>query len=437
MFGVMCVLWGLWTSPSVDDFLALLGARTFRAADAAAVVGTLGAVALIAVLWRRWSLDLPSALAPRRARRHYAFTALPLLLVFGISLPGLRDFLPVRVQAVVRDVRLLELNRADAEQLQRGYYEEIVGVNRRNGQLWEVYMRSEPVDELKTLRDHGGMIGHRNELEHELRPLFGTIFKGATLSTNRFGMRDREYDLARLPASRRLAVLGPSYVMGSGVADGEPFETLVEERLNREWRTHTGLHYELLNFGVPGYSLAQQAHILENGRVGQFQPDAVVLVSHLVDLSRLTDHIYTQVEYLEITDPTVVDILERADVRKGFSRQEVNRRLHPFAPELVGWALRRSAAAIANMQAVAIFALIPQPSDRWDPAGKAVLAGEAARAGFEVIDMEDVYAGHDQGPLGLNQADRHPNSRGHRVIAERFYRELTARPALVGSAKRP
>ena len=65
------------------------------------------------------------------------------------------------------------------------------------------------------------------------------------------------------PETLRIALLGPSHVMGNGVADGETFEALVEERLNREFATGPARRYEILNFGVDGYALPQQIAMLE------------------------------------------------------------------------------------------------------------------------------------------------------------------------------
>ena len=54
------------------------------------------------------------------------------------------------------------------------------------------------------------------------------------MSINRWGMRDRDYEQTPAPDTYRIALTGPSFVMGSGVADNEVFEWLLEDRLNRE-----------------------------------------------------------------------------------------------------------------------------------------------------------------------------------------------------------
>ena len=47
-----------------------------------------------------------------------------------------------------------------------------------------------------------------------------------------------------------------------------------------------------------------------------------------------------------------------------------------------------------------------------------------------VIDLSDVYAGHDESGVRLAEWDDHPNARGHELVAERLQRELLDSGAL-------
>ena len=89
------------------------------------------------------------------------------------------------------------------------------------------------------------------------------------------------------------------------------------------------------------------------------------------------------------------------------------------------------------MGAQPVWALIPMPNvETRDTAVAAkLLLSMAVDAGFLVIDMQDVYAGHNPESLILNEADNHPNADGHRIIADRLYRELAElRPSLLALA---
>ncbi len=101
-----------------------------------------------------------------------------------------------------------------------------------------------------------------------------SVFLDQPLTVNRWGMRDRDTSLEKPPGTYRIALLGPSHVMGSGVADGETFADYLEERLNQSAGAASPVRYEVLNFGVAGYSMLEQLAMLED-RVFAFQPDAV------------------------------------------------------------------------------------------------------------------------------------------------------------------
>jgi hypothetical protein len=437
MFTLMSCLWGFWTSPTFEDFRVMLRAATFRPIDVVAVAGTFVTVALIAYLVRRFSLGAPSELAaPPRWQHPMVVAALPLALVWVAGHPRLEGHVPSQVQAIVQQARAAELNKTDAERLQRVYYEKIVGVNRFNSQLWEVYARAatnqEPEDVLvgddvfDTTADAGVKRFHRDALEFSLKPLYQGTFKGARFSTNRWGMRDREYSQAPSTGTRRIAVLGQSYTMGAGVNDGETFETLVEDRLNREWSPKTGLKYEALNFAASTYGLLKHALILQNGRVGQFQPQVVLVVGNPAErwlmareVGRLTR------KKIEPPGP-VAGWLDEAGVNGQMPAREIERHLQPHLNDLARWAFESMAAEVRQMGAQPVWALIPMPNEQTRETTEAVkiLNSLAVDAGFLVIDMQDVFAGHDRKSLILNEADNHPNAEGHRIIAERLYREL-------------
>lgn len=433
MFGLMCILWGFWTSPSFEGFFVLMRAATFRPSDFAVITAVLGTVAVVAFIVRHWSLDRPWELGSRPWSHHPILTGiLPLAVVWGLGEPQVAGGLPVLAQSMLRDTRVAELNRYDAERLQRGYYEKIVGVNSLNGQLWDVYARAGTGIENDNLADTGVMVPRNDALHAELRPLASTVFKGGVLRTNRWGMRDQEYEKVAPPSTRRIAVLGQSYVMGSGVSDGEPFEAVVENRLNLERTPETGLRYELLNFAVPTYSLVQEAILLENGRVGAFSPDVILLVGHPSDFRSIATYLWREVQFgRHFVDTDVAGWIDQAQITKGMSTDEAIRRLRPRQAELLQWSLRRMAVEGRRLNARLVLALIPMPADRFDPVDKAALMRAGEQAGFTTIDLEGVYESRDPDTLSLSIADRHPNAEGHRVIAAGLYEALGRIPGLL------
>jgi hypothetical protein len=93
---------------------------------------------------------------------------------------------------------------------------------------------------------------------------------------NAKGLRDRDYDYARRPEMRRALALGDSFTFGVGVAYGERFVDVAEQRLG---------DVEILDMGVPGYGLDQAlvGFVVEGSR---YHPDAVVVFLNRYVLER-------------------------------------------------------------------------------------------------------------------------------------------------------
>ena len=97
-------------------------------------------------------------------------------------------------------------------------------------------------------------------------------FRGI-VATNRWGMRDRERNLLKVPNAVRIALIGDSYVEGAHVAPREVMNVQMEEFLIQRGLTNA----EVLNFGIAGIGTTQQLLLYEQ-RVRRFDPDLVVLL---------------------------------------------------------------------------------------------------------------------------------------------------------------
>jgi hypothetical protein len=255
-----------------------------------------------------------------------------------------------------------------------------------------------------------------------MRPLFGIYQRGRTFRTNRWGMRDQDYAQLPPPGTYRIALLGQSYVAGDGVSDGQTFETLAEDRLNAERGRRA--HVEILNFAVGSFSVLQQLLLLD--RVLTFHPDAVYLVGGPGDGERALLHLVQQQRRgVEPPWDYLRDVLRRSGVTPEMRETAALVRLRPYRDSILTWTYERIVEACRqhHVRPAWIYLTLPEPSpSREEPA---VLVARARAAGFATADWEDVYAGHDFKALQASPWDFHPNAEGHRLIAQRFYRELT------------
>lgn len=115
-------------------------------------------------------------------------------------------------------------------------------------------------------------------LRYELLPNVQT-HEGEVL-INKYGMRNRPVTLTKPPGVRRVACIGDSIAFGMG-AQQETFSVQLERELNPAHKT-ANVTWEVLNFGVPGYTIGQAVAML-TGRVTVFQPDRVLYLYCLND----------------------------------------------------------------------------------------------------------------------------------------------------------
>ncbi len=127
--------------------------------------------------------------------------------------------------------------------------------------------------ELLAVPDSYGIV--RPHVHLELRDYFPTgqlIDYPVPVSTNAYGMRMREVNLKVPQNTIRIAAMGDSCTFGWMVPEKDSYPRQLEKLLNEK----NEQHYEVLNFGVPGYTSfhgLKQYHRL----VKQFRPDVLIL----------------------------------------------------------------------------------------------------------------------------------------------------------------
>lgn len=428
----ICVLWSLWTADSLASWASLwalgLGAAPGGGSAAAApwLFAGLVAIGLGGALAAGGRANAPRGPAafPRRA----AATACVILALFAISLRTVNVRLGPMVAGLVQSLRNPELSRRDAALMERGYYENLLDVNRMNTQLWEVFMKRPRIPLL-----HETPVGRLTGDIYKtvLVPSVTMPYHGGTLSTNRWGMRDRDYAETKPSGTYRVALLGSSHVMGSGVTDEATFEGLLETRLNDAAASSgDSARYEILNFAVAGFSPLQQIAMLDD-KVWRFEPNAVFYVAHANDrvdiLRRLGEMIR---EGTDLRYDVLRDVARRADVDRKTKPAVGMARLAPFGDELLAWVYGRVTEECRRHGARAVWVFLPRVQEEREEE-RALLAGAAERAGFRLFDLSDTYDGSDLESLYLAEWDRHPNVAGHRLVADRLLRALREAPDIV------
>ena len=433
-FWVICVLWSFWTAESLPQWLSLWSA--LRGQYTLEVLLFPAIVLIVIVLGNLDRSPLRNVRASELGQdawlRSRLATMVSLVALVGVSIEAVHQRLGTEVATAIHSLRSGRLSRLDTAKLERGYYENLLSVDRFNSQLWEVYSKRPAnwLDVPGTNLKHftGGFA------QNKLIPSFVSRTPYGTVSTNRWGMRDRDYDRTPLPDTYRIAVLGASAVMGWGVGDGETFEALLEERLNREKDNAPYVRYELLNFGVPGYQPPQQLVALDNAM--SFSPNAVFYVATSREISRAASYMVEVVQKkVEIPYEPLRDVVNSAGLVPSMDETTALKRLQPFRATILSWTYKRIADEVRGRGALPVFVFLPQVrEEQWaDETPEIVRIAEGA--GFAVINLAGVYRGQDIAALRLAEWDEHPNRLGHQLIAARLFDELRKLPPMVVDAR--
>lgn len=436
-FTVICVLWSLWTSASLGDWLGLWDAvRVSPVLGLGGVLGTLvGGMAVIAFA----ALLLERAAGPERAareptpRRSLAWSAGTFAVLYGALSPAVTERFDARTRDIVASLHTAELNQQDAALVQRGYYEQLNGVSRVNSQLWEVYAKRPVTWPVIWQTAAGRRVD--SYLYVELVPSQRISFGGATLTTNRWGLRDHEYERAKPLRTFRMAVVGASTTMGWRVGDDETFESIVEQRLNRDAMRLAGFErIESLNFSVPGYETMMYGALVD--RALGFQPDAVLLFIQDNDLERTIGRLAGYaMDGTPFPDDTVRAMALEA-AQGAPSKPVVERRLKPRGEVILARYYRAIAERCRAQGARPVWVYLPGLEHTSYNADRDVLFRAARLAGFTIVDLSDLYRGRDKAALTVEDADFHPNAQGHRVIARRLYDAVAGTPEIFAPVAR-
>jgi len=424
IFIVMMILWSMWISPTLGNWFTLLAEAnvtlTGLALAVVSIVAVIGAATAIYEIWSARFAQTPAT--PLPFFRLAAPIAAGIVLLALLVQPEYSYRLGSKASDLIADLRMNRLGSRDAELLERGYYEDLNNVNLFNTQLWELYMQRP--DDWRPLMSTTSVRWLDHFLWFELVPSLHASLKDAPLNTNRWGMRDSEYEQTPPPNTFRIAIIGGSIAMGSGVVHEETFEFLLEKRLNRELAGGKYARYEVMNFSVGGYRTLQRLVALETKILG-FQPNAVFFVVHPRDEEKETYYLYRMLRKgFAVPYDYLNDILLKADVDQNTSPNKALKRLEPFESEVFGWAYRRVVEVCRQRNITPILVCLPSIAGKNEMKEAAGLIGLAEQAGFVVLNLSDVYDSQKGAYFSLAPWDEHPNARGHRLIANRIYEAL-------------
>jgi len=355
--------------------------------------------------------------------------------VLCIGLPGVNSNFGSRPSEFIASLQEGRLNDRDQSAQERGYYEGLIDGNSPN--LTQVGTGTQKInkpDNWKATMNSDAVQPGEDVLVYVLKPSYDGIIKDAPFKTNQWGMRDREYAMEKDSSTFRIALLGASYEQGAGVEEPKIFPALVEDYLNENHAGKTYEKYEVLSFAVGGYSAIQAAYLTQ-GKVLQFEPDAIVYAIHSTEERRLLMQLQKlSLEKRDITLDYLNALYEKAEVTKDIPPQEARRRLSPYTKEIIreSYLHMRDVSEREGIPVIAAFVPITEEIKQYNKEWHPVLKRFAKEANFKIVTMAGTYEGYTEEDVRLTSWDTHLNEIGHEVVAKGFYKALVENDAELG-----
>jgi D-alanyl-lipoteichoic acid acyltransferase DltB (MBOAT superfamily) len=467
VFSVVCFLWSIWISTSISEWLSLWSLPGVSSRDIAvltpALIGAIAVAVWASIAQQRESLGGAAGARPRAGQPAFfpvaAPTAVLILLLFCVAQPAVYKRFQTRLAEIVRDVQTERFSKRDVAIADRAYYENLTRVDRFNAQLWAMYnaqavapeqavaqpeeakkaeaAANNPLEEAanQPMPDSGNLRSRDDFLGSELKPGLTSTRHGAEFHTNRWGMRDKDYELKAPPGTCRIALLGGSPEMHPGVLDAQLWEALLEDRLNRDNDHNGGVsRYEILNFSVTRYTALQRLAALDMKAL-RFDPDIVFYIAHPTDRNRATAALASAASMgTKIPYDGLKDVLNLAGVASGDDIKDAKRRLKPFGNDILAATDREVVKLCRQKKIVPVYILLPMLGELGDEEIPDQLR-LAKEAGFKVVNLVDIFKNYDEASLRLTLRNFHPNAKGHQITADAVYAELRKDKTLLQKLK--
>jgi hypothetical protein len=130
---------------------------------------------------------------------------------------------------------------------------------------------------------------------------------------------------------------------------------------------------------------------------------------------------------ITIPYPGLQAIVDKSGATASMDETELLKRLEPLGGEILQVVYQTIADSARAHRVRLVWVFLPQVRGGSWQEETAGAVDTAARAGFEVINLDDIYRDHAVEQIRLAEWDDHPNGLGHRLIARRLYAELAAR----------
>jgi len=348
-------------------------------------------------------------------------TVSSLVLLSLFSFKDVRSNLPLAMQKLYENISDGSPNKLEKTNAEAGYYDKLIEGEEGNtigigGRSLRKMVTKNPYTNAYIITE--SIVRRRMKANLHIEGL------DHNFNSNSFGLRDKNYTHDKPANTKRLALLGGSYQMGSGVDNDKVFETIAEERMNKEMTDSVNQHYEIFNFAAGGYYLLQQVEIV-NTRVFEYDFDGLIYFAHTDERGKVVKEFTTIIKHkLPLKYPFLDSIVKASGVKPYMSALQIRELIAPYADAIMKWGYTEIFNQCKKNNVVPIWAYMETTTEFVEDTEYNELKTYAESLGFVILDLRNTYGNIDRSEIQISDLNTHPNVLGHRIIAERFYNAL-------------
>lgn len=269
------------------------------------------------------------------------------------------------------------------------------------------------------------------DIYYELKPNVSGFFAGQPFRTNSAGLADIEYTLDKPANTYRVAVVGSSWSMATGVAMDDTYQAKIEKRLQEAFPERNN---EVINFGVEYYGLGEITATARRKAMA-YDPDLLILsITSMTPLIRWDDD-RAPFMPIKVVPPFWQSVLYSM-IMSRLGRQAYAKTSRPLVDPMLGdysRNIRRGidevAEIVANTDTKVVVLWLTHTKQ--NETAKMVVSNTAARHGFKVIPLHMQALAAEAKATGnplVGRIGQHPSALGHQLIADKVFQTVWGEP---------
>ena len=156
-----------------------------------------------------------------------------------------------------------------------------------------------------------------------------------------------------------------------------------------------------------------------------FQPNAVFYMAHQREEEAVVKYMADRLSVgADLRYPDLMDLAHQAGAESEATKVETERLLQPVGTDLLSWTYRRIVEVSRAHGILPVWIFMPTLENPLRQDEIDHLKRVAEESGFIVVDLSDAYDHQDLDSLVVAYWDKHPNAKGHSLIAEDLYLKL-------------